>query len=64
MDRYTHTLRGAEAAALATLPNYSTQAAGEAQRTGTDDTMPFGGNMLPQSGGKSGELQGGKSWPK
>ena len=46
MDRYTHTLRGAEAAALGVLPNYSTPDATKAKRTGTDDA-PTGGAPTP-----------------
>jgi integrase len=37
MDRYTHTLRGAEARALTCLPDYATPEAAGATRTGTDD---------------------------
>ena len=37
MDRYTHTLRGAESAALGAVPDYSTPDTAEARRTGTDD---------------------------
>jgi integrase len=36
MDRYTHTLRGAEVAALNSLPDYATPTAATAKRTGTN----------------------------
>ena len=40
MDRSTHTLRGAEAAALGALPNYSTPDAAGARPTETDRVPP------------------------
>jgi len=43
MDRYTYTLRGAEAAALASLPDYDTPETAAAARTGTDD-VPVDGD--------------------
>jgi len=55
MDRYTHTLRGAGAAALAAaLPNYSMPDTTQVKRTGTDDAV------LPVDGkdGKRGERRG------
>ena len=37
MDRYTHTLRGADRAAIATLPSLDPEDRARQQRTGTDD---------------------------
>jgi len=60
MDRYTHTLRGAEVAALATLPNYSTPAAAEAKRTGTDNAPVDNGNaaVVQSAGYGAGNIRG------
>lgn len=49
MDRYTHTLRGAEAAALASLPDYATPEAASAKKTGTDDVPVDPAGKLPKS---------------
>ena len=40
MDRYTHTLRGAEAAALSTLPDYASTPPTAQKATGTDGAAP------------------------
>jgi hypothetical protein len=58
MSRYTHSLRGAEAAALSALPDYSVPAVGEAKKTGTDDAPVGGGNGGGVPPGKSGAQSG------
>jgi integrase len=60
MDRYTHTLRGAEAAALVSLPDYATPAVASATRTGTDDIPVDDGS----EGRKSPAIASGASTPK
>ena len=43
MDRYSHSLRENERAALASLPDYTTPEAGSRRATGTDDATPATG---------------------
>jgi hypothetical protein len=50
---YTHTLRGAEAAALSAIPNYSIPAVDEAKKTGTDSTPLNEMGMPEKSGGQN-----------
>jgi hypothetical protein len=55
MDRYTHTIRGAEAAALDALPDYSTPPV----------SIAIAGNGTPQSYGDThGDIQGQKHVPQ
>ena len=51
MDRYTHTLRGAEAAALSALPDYEAREAAAVKKTGTDNVpaSPDAAAPAPQS---------------
>jgi hypothetical protein len=61
MDRYTHTLRGEQADALAVLPDLSQPARQAVRATGTEDAQPAGKNLACYFAlsGRSGEVSGG-----
>jgi len=62
MDRYTHTLRGDEAAALSVLPDYSTPAqAQEAKATGTDGKVCENTAQAPAMAPRASNAAGGAS---
>jgi hypothetical protein len=53
MSRYSHTLRGQEAKAIESLPDFDTPISAEAIATGTDDnkfefTANYSANLLPK----------------
>ncbi len=65
MSRYTHSLRGAEAAALSSLPDYTLPEAATLKRTGTDDVPTDGGGEARKlAGNAAAENEGGKMWGK